>query len=204
MDNDKLTQLNSTEISSLCVYCGSRVGDNPAFEAAARQLGEEMAKRNMTLVYGAGSIGIMGILADSVHRHGGNIIGIIPEFLDEIEVGRHDIQEFVVTPNMHERKALMFQKSDAFVILPGGLGSLDETFEIITWRQLGLHDKPIIIANIDGYWDPLVALIESTISRGFAAPECTKLYTVVDDVPGIFDALKGVHLPPDNSRVDRL
>ena len=199
-----MTKSDSTEISSLCVYCGSRVGDSPAFEAAARELGEEMAKRGMRLVYGAGSIGIMGILADSVYQNGGQITGIIPEFLDEIEVGRHDIQEFIVTPNMHERKAMMFTMADAFVTLPGGLGSLDETFEIITWRQLGLHDKPIIIVNIDGYWDPLVQLIDSTISREFAGPECTELYTVVNDVAGIFSALKGVRVSTDNSGVDRL
>jgi uncharacterized protein (TIGR00730 family) len=192
------------EISALCVFCGSRTGDNPAFEASARELGVEMARRELALVYGAGSIGIMGILADSMHQNGGQITGIIPEFLDEIEVGRHDIQEFIVTPSMHERKAKMFQMSDAFIVLPGGLGSLDETFEIITWRQLGLHDKPIIIANIDGYWDPLIDLIEATIARGFAGTESTSYFTVVDDVPGIFAALETAHTATETTDVDRL
>lgn len=163
-----------------------------------------MARRDMALVYGAGSIGIMGILADSMYNNGGRVTGIIPEFLDEIEVGRHEIQEFIVTPSMHERKAMMFKLSDAFVVLPGGLGSLDETFEIITWRQLGLHDKPIIIVNIDGYWDPLLKLIEATISRGFAGPESSALYEVVDDVPGIFAALENAKVSSDNTNIDRL
>ncbi len=199
-----MTQSGLSELTSLCVFCGSRTGDSPAFESAARELGAEMASRDMALVYGAGSIGIMGILADAMHVNGGRITGIIPEFLDDIEVGRHDIQEFIVTPSMHERKAKMFQMSDAFVVLPGGLGSLDETFEIITWRQLGLHDKPIIIANIDGYWTPLIELIETTINRGFAGPESTDLYTVVDDVPGIFTALASERLPTVDADADRL
>ena len=176
-------------INSLCVFCGSRTGDNPAYAAAATELGQEMANREMSLVFGAGSIGIMGIVANAVAAGGGKVTGIIPEFLDDREVGMRGVDEFIVTPSMHVRKAKMFERSDAFVTMPGGLGSLDETFEIMTWRQLGLHDKPIIIANVDGYWDPLIALIEATITRDFADASARDLFTVVDDIPGIFTAL---------------
>jgi len=153
------------DISSLCVFCGSRVGNDPAYSAVARELGAEMAKRNIRLVYGAGNIGIMGELAEEVQCNGGKITGVIPEFLDRLEVGRKESDEFIVTTSMHDRTARMFEASDAFVSLPGGLGTLDETFEIITWRQLGLHDKPIIILDVNGYWSPLSALIESSIDN---------------------------------------
>jgi len=191
-------------ITSLCVFCGSQVGDNPAFSAVARELGTEMAARNIRLVYGAGNIGIMGILADEVAKNGGKITGIIPEFLDQREVGRKESDEFIVTTSMHDRKAKMFEASDAFISLPGGLGTLDETFEIMTWRQLGLHDKPIIILDVDGYWQPLIGLINATIERGFASKSAHELYTVVNSIDGIFDALKGAAPSITETQINRL
>lgn len=176
-------------VSFVCVFCGSRTGENPAYAVAARELGAEMARRKKNLVFGAGSIGIMGIVARAVAAGGGTTVGVIPEFLDQIEVGMRDVTEFIVTPSMHARKAIMFERSDAFVTLPGGLGSLDETFEILTWKQLGLHDKPVIIADIDGYWGSLISLLEQTVKSGFAAPSTSGLYTVVNDVAGIFRVL---------------
>ena len=192
------------EISSLCVFCGSRVGNDPAYSAVARELGAEMAKRNIRLVYGAGNIGIMGELAEEVQRNGGKITGVIPEFLDRLEVGRKESDEFIVTTSMHDRKARMFEASDAFVSLPGGLGTLDETFEIITWRQLGLHDKPIIILDVNGYWSPLSALIESSIDNGFASESVRGLYKVVDSVQGVFDFLSIASQPSTKNQINRL
>ncbi len=192
------------EINSLCVFCGSRVGNDPAYISTARELAEEMVRRNIRLVYGAGNIGIMGEVADAVSKSGGKITGIIPDFLDELEVGRKESDKFIVTKSMHERKALMFEASDAFVTLPGGLGSLDETFEILTWRQLGLHDKPIIILDVNGYWEPLSALIDSVVSKGFAAETIKDLYTVVDSVESVFEVLSKADEPFSTGQMDRL
>ncbi|MBT4890860.1 MAG: TIGR00730 family Rossman fold protein [Rhodospirillales bacterium] len=192
------------KISSLCVFCGSRAGDDPAYSAVARELGAEMAKRNIRLVYGAGNIGLMGTLADEVHSNGGKITGIIPKFLDRLEVGRKESDEFIVTTSMHDRKAKMFEASDAFISLPGGLGTLDETFEIMTWRQLGLHDKPIIILDVNGYWTPLSELIETTIQKGFASESAKDLFCVVDSVDGVFDALSKAASSTEKPKLERL
>lgn len=192
------------DINSLCVFCGSKVGNDPAYSAIARELAQELVRRNIRLVYGAGNIGIMGKLAEEVSRNGGKITGIIPDFLDKLEVGRKESDEFIVTKSMHERKALMFDASDAFITLPGGLGSLDETFEILTWRQLGLHDKPIIILDVNGYWGPLIDLIDSVVEKGFAAESAKELYTVVDSVQGVFEALSNAAKPVTKTQVSRL
>ncbi len=186
------------KVSSLCVFCGSRVGNDPAYGEAARALGEEMARRNIRLVYGAGSIGLMGEVAKQVSHNGGKIIGIIPEFLDDMEVGLKSCDEFIVTSSMHERKARMFDEADAFVSLPGGLGTLDETFEILTWAQLELHDKPIIILDINGYWQALKTLIDKTVEDGFASNSVERLFQVVDSVEGVFDALEKA--PPSKQK----
>lgn len=178
-----------TVIRSVCVFCGSRVGDDPEFRAAARSLGEQFAHHGIRLVYGGGSIGLMGVLADAVLKHGGEVHGVIPEFLDRIEVGHSKLTSLDVVDSMHVRKAQMFEMSDAFVVLPGGLGTLDETMEIITWRQLGLHDKPILLVDQKGYWEPLLALIEHTVARGFAGEETRKLFDVVRDTRDILPAL---------------
>ena len=147
------------KIKTVCVYCGSGPGTNPRFIEAANAFGKALAENNIRLVYGGGSVGLMGAVAKSVLDHGGTVTGIIPEFLRARENALTRVQEMIVTPDMHERKRLMFERSDAFVALPGGVGTLEELVEQLTWEQLGRHAKPILLANIDGFWEPLLALL---------------------------------------------
>jgi uncharacterized protein (TIGR00730 family) len=147
------------KIRTICVYCGSGPGTNPRFIEAAIALGRILAEHGIRLVYGGGSIGLMGAIATSVLDHGGTVTGIIPDFLTARENALKRVQEMIVTPDMHERKRLMFERSDAFVALPGGIGTLEELVEQMTWQQLGRHTKPVLLANIDGFWEPLLALL---------------------------------------------
>lgn len=149
-----------SKINALCVYCGSSPGTDPAFVAAAQSFGKILAENDVRLIYGGGSVGLMGELAQAVIKHGGKATGVIPEFLLRRERPKHDRVEQVVVADMHARKRTMFERADGFVALPGGLGTLEEVVEQLTWAQLGRHKKPILIANINGYWDPLLALIE--------------------------------------------
>ena len=177
-------------ISSLCVYCGSAAGIKPSYRAAAERLGRLMAENRIRLVFGGGRVGLMGILADSVIAAGGSAVGVIPEFLESREVGHQGVDELHIVDSMHSRKNLMFELSDAFAVLPGGFGTLDETFEIITWRQLKLHDKPIVLIDVDGYWRPLLRLVDHVIAQGFARPEYRALFTVVPDVEDVIAAIR--------------
>jgi len=190
-----------SEISTLCVYCGSRVGNRETFRAEAERLGRMMAERGIGLIYGGGAIGIMGVMADAVLDAGGRVIGIIPEHL---EVGHRGVTELVVVSSMHERKQMMVERSDGFVVLPGGLGTLDETFEIITWKQLGLHDKPIVIADLDGYWQPLATLIEAVIDNGFAEPSVRDLATVVGSIDEVLPAMERAPAGTPTAHPERL
>jgi uncharacterized protein (TIGR00730 family) len=147
------------DIKTVCVYCGSGPGTNPAFMEAATALGKIFAENNIRLVYGGGSIGLMGAVATSVLDHGGTVTGIIPDFLSSRENALARVQELIVTPDMHERKRLMFERSDAFVALPGGIGTLEELVEQLTWQQLGRHSKPVLIADIGSFWEPLISLL---------------------------------------------
>ena len=147
------------QIKTVCVYCGSGPGTNPRFVEAAITLGKVFAENNIRLVYGGGSLGLMGAVAKSTLDHGGAVTGIIPEFLRARENALTRVQEMIVTPDMHERKRLMFERSDAFVALPGGIGTLEELVEQLTWQQLGRHHKPILLANIDNFWEPLFSLL---------------------------------------------
>jgi uncharacterized protein (TIGR00730 family) len=158
------------KIKTLCVYCGSGPGTNPRFIEAAIALGRALAENGIRLVYGGGSIGLMGAVATSVLDHGGSVTGIIPDFLTSREHALTRVQEMIVTPDMHERKRLMFERSDAFVALPGGIGTLEELVEQLTWQQLGRHSKPILIANIDGFWEPLLALLIHMRATQFIRP----------------------------------
>ena len=177
-------------IRSLAVFCGSRVGINPAYAAAGRALGLGLAQAGVRLVYGGGRIGIMGVVADAVLEAGGEVLGVIPRFLMELEVAHGGATEMVVTDTMHTRKLRLYQESDAFLVMPGGLGTFDEAFEIITWRQLRLHDKPIILCNVAGWAEPLVATIDHAIAQGFADPACRRLFEVVEGVPDVLERLK--------------
>ena len=176
---------------AVCVYCGSLSGGNPAWQAAAVELGAGLAARGIDLVYGGGNIGLMRATADAAMAAGGRVIGVIPRDLEAREQGHRAVSELHVVESMHERKLLMAKLSDAFVALPGGLGTLDETFEILTWRQLRFHDKPIVLADIAGYWQPLLDLVEAQIACGFVDPAHRALMTVVRSTDGIFAALEG-------------
>src|SRR5471032_1280002 len=158
------------KIKTVCVYCGSGPGTNPRFVEAANALGKVLAENAIRLVYGGGSIGLMGAVATSVLDHGGTVTGIIPDFLTIRENALKRVQEMIVTPDMHERKRLMFERSDAFVALPGGIGTLEELVEQLTWQQLGRHSKPILIADIDGFWEPLLALLTHMRATEFIRP----------------------------------
>lgn len=168
------------KIKSVCVFCGSRVGDNPAYALAASRLGTLLASKNIQLVYGAGNIGLMGVVADACLAANGKVVGVIPTKLVEKEVAHKGLTELIVVESMHERKALMATKSDAFVALPGGFGTCDELFEILTWAQLGIHHKPIGILNTDGFFNPLLAWIDQMIDQGFVKQRFKELLLVAE------------------------
>jgi len=159
-----------TDIKTVCVYCGSGPGTNPHFVEGAKAFGKALAENGVGLVYGGGSIGLMGAVASSALDHGGRVTGIIPNFLTARENALTRAQEMIVTHDMHERKRLMFERSDAFVALPGGVGTLEELVEQLTWQQLGRHSKPILLANIDGFWEPLLALLAHMRATAFIRP----------------------------------
>ena len=175
---------------SVCVFCGSRMGNDPAFKQAASALGVGLAEADMRLVYGAGDVGLMGAVANGAQQAGGQTFGVIPVHLLSKEVGKRDLTSFVVTENMHERKKVMFMNADAMVTLPGGAGSLDELFEVLTWRQLGLHQKPVYLLDINGYWRPLIALVDHMIANGFADESFKENLIVVEDVDTLISQLK--------------
>lgn len=176
---------------SICVYCGSRDGDDPAFAAAAETLGTGIATRGWRLVYGAGDIGLMGRVARSVQDAGGQTFGVIPTHLMSLEVGKRDLTSFVVTETMHERKKVMFMNADAVVVLPGGAGTLDEFFEVLTWRQLGLHEKPIVLLNVAGYWNPLLKILDDIVERGFADASILSFIQTAPDAGAALTLLDG-------------
>src|SRR6202142_3532795 len=175
------------KIKTVCVYCGSGPGPNPRFVEAAIALGKALAENGIRLVYGGGSIGLMGAVATSVLDHGGNVTGIIPDFLTAKENALKRVQEMIVTPDMHVRKRLMFEHSDAFVALPGGIGTLEELVEQLTWQQLGRHSKPVLLANIEGFWEPLLALLahmrETQFIRASLSVDILKAERVEDILP---------------------
>jgi uncharacterized protein (TIGR00730 family) len=175
---------------SVCVYCGSRMGKNPAYAASASQAGAMLASNGWRLVYGAGDVGLMGEVARAAQQNGGETFGVIPVHLIDREAGKRDLSTLVVTETMHERKKVMFMNADAIVVLPGGGGSLDEFFEVLTWRQLGLHQKPVILLNCQGYWNPLLSLIRHIISEGFADASLQGFIGVAEDVAGLEVALR--------------
>ncbi|WP_299414908.1 TIGR00730 family Rossman fold protein [uncultured Sulfitobacter sp.] len=178
-----------TPLKSVCVFCGSRAGDDPEFTKAAHAVGKGIAANGWRLVYGAGDVGLMGNVARAAQDAGGDTFGVIPQHLVDWEVGKTDLTTYIVTETMHERKKVMFMNCDAVVVLPGGAGSLDELFEVLTWRQLGLHDKPIIILNINGYWDPLQQLLNHVADHGFADKSLLDFLTWVPDAQSVLTVL---------------
>ena len=186
-----------SEINALCVYCGSSTGTDPAFVKTAQDFGRILAQNGIRLVYGGGSIGLMGAIASSVIEHGGHVTGVIPEFLTVAERPQRLAQELIVTRDMHERKRTMFERADAFVALPGGLGTLEELVEQMTWAQLGRHRKPILVANVNGFWDPLLALIAHMRTLALVPPPARGVNLLVaerveDILPRLRDAARTV------------
>jgi uncharacterized protein (TIGR00730 family) len=175
-------------VENICVYCGSGPGTDPAYAEAARALGRNLAANNIGLVYGGGGIGLMGEVAEATIANGGRVTGIIPKFLTEREHVKRDAHELIVTQNMHERKQLMFDRSDAFVALPGGVGTLEELVEQLTWSQLGQHQKPIIVANINGFWTPFLNLLTHMEEQAFIRPGLLLDFIVVDRAEEIVNA----------------
>ncbi len=176
-------------IRTVCVYCGSGPGTNPRFMELAHAFGKTLAQNGIGLVYGGGSVGLMGAVATSVLDHGGKVTGIIPEFLSAKENALKRVQELIVTRNMHERKQLMFERSDAFVAFPGGIGTLEELVEQLTWAQFGRHNKPILMANIDGFWEPLISLIDHMRATQFIRPGLTVRLLMANSVDDILPKL---------------
>jgi uncharacterized protein (TIGR00730 family) len=179
-----------SKIKTVCVYCGSGPGTNPRFVEAARAFGKILAESGIRLVYGGGSIGLMGAVATSVLDHGGKVTGIIPDFLTIRENALRRVQEMIVTPDMHERKRLMFEHADAFVALPGGVGTLEELVEQLTWQQLGRHSKPVLIANIEGFWEPLLTLLTHMRATQFIRPSLAVDILKAERVEDILPRLK--------------
>ena len=176
-------------IKRLCVYCGSSDRTDAVYRDAATRLGELIAEAGIELVFGGGRIGLMALVANAALRRGGRVTGIIPAHLHDFEVGHHGVSQLLIVGSMHERKQRMFEMSDAFAVLPGGLGTLDEAFEMITWKQLRLHDKPIVVVDIAGYWAPFQALVEHIVTAGFAGAASLGLYRTVGSVEELLPAL---------------
>ncbi len=173
----------------ICVFCGASAGNHPMYAAVADALGRELSSRSIELVTGGGKVGLMGVVADAALASGGRVTGIIPRSLEEREVAHRGLTRLHVVETLHERKALMHELSDAFIALPGGFGTLDELMETITWAQLGIHEKPVGLVNVDGYFDELLSFVEGAVSRGFVSEAHRALLTVRDDAQALLDAL---------------
>jgi uncharacterized protein (TIGR00730 family) len=183
-------------IRSLCVYCGSSSRVAEVHKEAARTLGRLLADRGITLVYGGGRVGLMGLCAEAALAAGGAVVGIIPHHIQKLEVEHRGLTELHVVDTMHTRKQMMFDRSDGFLVLAGGFGTLDETFEMVTWRQLGLHEKPIVLIDTDGYWQPLLAMREHMVAAGFVRPEHEGLFQVAPTPGAALDCVAGPQAAP--------
>jgi uncharacterized protein (TIGR00730 family) len=184
-----------TAIRSLCVYCGSSMGRDPAHRAAASAVGTLLAARGVRLVYGGGAVGLMGVVADAVMAGGGEVLGVIPKGLFSNEVGHTGITELVEVDSMHQRKQRMAEEADAFLALPGGLGTLEELAEITTWAQLGIHAKPVGVLDLDGFWQPLLDFLDGAVEAGFLRPANRGLVVRITDVDDVLAVLGGHHTP---------
>lgn len=191
-------------LSQIGVFCGAGSGMSPRYAEAAKAMGSELGRRKLGLVYGGGSIGLMGIVARTARDHGCSIVGVIPDILTTSELMGNQIGELIVVETMHERKALMASMADAFVALPGGFGTLDELFEVITWGQLGLHAKPIGLLNVEGFFDALLAYIDQCVAQGFIRPHHRRLFIVDEDPAALLDRLRVYEPPPSLFQTDGL
>ena len=183
------------KILSVCAYCGSSPGINAVYADAARMLGYALVKNDLSLVYGGGHVGLMGILADAVLDAGGEVTGIIPKALMETEVGHHHLTRLLVVKDMHERKALMAEHADGFIAMPGGIGTLEELFEALTWAQLGFHEKPVGVFNVDGFYDKLIEFLDHQTSQGFLRAEHRDLLMIQTNPSALIEQLKNFTMP---------
>ncbi len=190
---------------SVCVYCGSKHGARPAYTAAAQALGTAIGHHGWQLVYGGGKVGLMGEVADATLAAGGHVVGVIPETLEKLEVGHTGLHELHVVPTMHVRKQMMAERADVFIALPGGIGTLEELYEVWTWRQLAYHDKPIGLLNVDGYYDALLAFMQHTVREGFLGVAQQQVLQVDDDPARLLALLaqqaRAANQPDDYSKV---
>ena len=182
----------SEPMKKICVFTGASTGNHPSYAENAYQIGQTIASLNMGLVYGGGKMGLMGRVADGVIQAGGHVTGIIPRFLDNVEISHDEVTELHILDTMHERKEMMYEVSDAFIVLPGGLGTLDEAMEIATWRQLGLHKKPVIIANLNGYWSQLLGQLQHIIDAGFMHHSQNAHFEQIDDLAALANRLQSI------------
>lgn len=190
---------------SICVFCGARFGNDPGAREMAVDLGQLLAREKVTLVYGGGGVGLMGVLANAALDAGGRVVGVIPRFLLEREAGHPELHETVVVETMHQRKLQMFERSEAFVVLPGGIGTLEEFFEVLSWRTLGLHAKPIAILDVNRYWGPLATLLRGVVEGGFAAPSHLDHVVFINDLDQLLPVLATMPRGPvAEKELDRL
>lgn len=187
----------------LCVFCGSKLGTDPVYRETARRLGRVLAERSIGLVYGGGDIGLMGVMADAALASGGEVIGVIPQALVDFEVAHHGVTELRTVADMHERKALMTELTDGFLALPGGMGTMDELFEALTWKQLDIHRKPVGLLNLSGYFDHVIGLLDRFVTDGFLSEENRELLIVRDDLDLLLDALAAHEPAPGVKDYDR-
>ena len=187
---------------TICVYCGSNTGKNEAYVAAARALGQQMAEAGVGLVYGGGGLGLMGEIAKTVLAHNGHVTGIIPEFLSKKERMLREADELIVVKDMHHRKQLMFDRSDAFVALPGGIGTLEELVEQLTWAQLGRHHKPIVLLNVEGFWAPFLSLLQHMHREQFIRPDMDVRFITVDRAEQVLPAIQAASQRAPDSKAD--
>ncbi len=191
------------QINSVCVYCGTGSQVSPAYKQAAASVGRALAENNVKLVYGGGKVGLMGIVSEACFKAGGHVIGIIPEHIQDKEIKNENLAETYVVDSMHTRKRMMVDKSEGFIILPGGFGTLDEAFEILTWKYLGLHDKPIVFMNVNGFYDPLLKMVDHMVNEGFTPVWQRNLYQTVDNPEDALLTLRAQleHIRPDTKRM---
>jgi len=182
-------------VKRICVYCGSSPGRSPGYAAAARQLGAELAHRGLGLVYGGASVGVMGVVADAALAHGGEVIGVLPHFFTDKEIAHQGLDELLVVDSMHERKARMAELSDGFIALPGGWGTLEEIFEVLTWAQLGLHEKPCGLLDVGGYFDDLYRFLEGAVAEGFVRDVHRPMIMLDDSAERLLDRFAAYRAP---------
>jgi uncharacterized protein (TIGR00730 family) len=189
-------------LSSICVFCGANGGADPAYLAAAEAVGAGLAARGIRVVYGGGRVGMMGAVADAARAAGGEVVGVIPQQIFDLEIGHTGLDDLRVVSSMHERKALMAELSDAFVALPGGIGTLEELFEVYTWAQLGIHAKPMALLDVAGYYEPLAAFLDHAVAQRFLRRETREMLAVADDFDGLLETLERWQPAPMHKWID--